>query len=91
MDESIHKLVAGRYVQVLLECRDLVKALAEQILGPKAPTLIKKIDELHARYGEACWEHLDEVNMTARLFYGEVVAEKLKTEISNLIQQTKKS
>ena len=90
IEEAIEKLAAGTYIEVSRECLDMVKALAEQLLGPKAPTLLKKIDELHAKHGDACWEHLDEVNKTARLFYGEVVAEKLKTEISRLISEAKK-
>jgi hypothetical protein len=90
IEEAIEKLAAGKYIEVSRECIDMVKALAEQILGPKAPTLLKKIDELHAKHGDACWEHLDEVNKTARLFYGEVVAEKLRTEISRLISEAKK-
>ncbi len=90
IEEAIAKLAAGTYIEVSRECLDMVKALAEQMLGPKAPTLIKKIEELHAKHGDACWEHLDDVDKTARLFYGEVVAEKLKTEIARLIRETKK-
>jgi hypothetical protein len=90
IEEAIEKLSAGKYIDISQKCIDMVKALAEQILGPKAPTLLKKIDELHAKHGDACWDHLDEVNKTARLFYGEVVAEKLKTEISRLISEAKK-
>ena len=90
IEEAFGKLIAGAYIEVSRECIDMVKSLAEQLLGPKAPTLIKKIEELHAKHGDACWEHLDEVDKTARLFYGEVVAEKLKTEISRLISEAKK-
>ncbi len=90
IEEAIEKLVAGTYIEVSRECIDMVKALAEQLLGPKAPTLLKKIDELHAKHGDACWDHLDEVDKTARLFYGEVVADKLKTEIARLIREAKK-
>ncbi len=90
IEEAIAKLAAGTYIEVSRECLDMVKALAEQMLGPKAPTLIKKIEELHAKHGDACWEHLDDVDKTARLFYGEVVAEKLKTEFTRLIREAKK-
>ena len=90
IEEAIEKLIAGAYIEVSRQCIDMVKGLAEQLLGPKAPTLIKKIEELHAKHGDACWEHLDEVDKTARLFYGEVVAEKLKTEITRLIRAAKK-
>lgn len=90
VEESIQKLLAGKYVEISRECIDMVKALAEQMLGLKAPTLLKKIDELHAKHGDACWEHLDDLDKTARLFYGEVVAENLKKEISRLIREAKK-
>jgi len=90
VEESVQKLLAGKYVEISRECIDMVKALAEQMLGLKAPTLLKKIDELHARHGDACWEHLDDLDKTARLFYGEVVAENLKKEISRLIREAKK-
>lgn len=89
-EEAMEKLAVGRYIEVSRECIDLVKSLAEQMLGPKAPTLVKKIDELHAKHGDACWDHLDEVDKTARMFYGEIVAEKLKTEIANLLREAKK-
>jgi hypothetical protein len=90
IEEAIARLVAGTYIEVSRECIDMVKALAEQLLGPKAPTLLKKIDDLHAKHGDACWDHLEEVDKTARLFYGEVVADKLKTEIARLVRQAKK-
>lgn len=90
IEDAIAKLVAGTYIEVSRECIDMVKALAEQMLGPKAPTLIKKIEELHARYGDACWDHMDDVDKTARLFYGAVVADKLKTEIARLLREAKK-
>ena len=90
VEESVQKLLAGKYVEISRECIDMVKALAEQMLGLKAPTLLKKIDELHARHGDACWEHLDDLDKTARLFYGWVVAKNLKKEISRLIREAKK-
>ncbi len=90
IEEAIEKLVSGEYVEVSRECIDMVRALAERLLGPKAPTLLKKLDELHAKHGDACWDHVDELDKTARLFYGEVVAEQLKTEIARLVRDAKK-
>lgn len=91
IEDSLHKLVTGDYIEVSHQCRDVIKALAEQMLGPKAPTMIKKLDELHTKYGEACWEHVDEIDKMARLFYGEVVAENLKKEIMRLVREAKKN
>jgi hypothetical protein len=90
LDEAIQKLFGGNFIQVSRECKDLIKALAVQMLGAKAPTLTKKIDDLHAKYGEQCWEHLDEVDKLARLFYGEVIADRLKLEISKILRETGK-
>jgi hypothetical protein len=90
LDEAIQKLFSGTFIHVSKECKDLVKDIAEQMLGAKAPILTKKIEDLHAKYGDQCWEHLDEVEKLARMFYGEVVANNLKTEISKLIRETKK-
>jgi hypothetical protein len=91
LEDSLQRLSGGNYVQIARECKDLVKGLAEQMLGAKAPTLIKKIEEIHAKYGDACWDHLDELDKTARLFYGEVVADNLKAEIAKNIRETKKN
>ncbi len=91
LEDSLQRLFGGSYVQIAGECKDLVKGLAEQMLGTKAPTLIKKIEEIHAKYGNACWEHLDELDRTARLFYGEVVSNNLKAEIAKIIRETQKS
>lgn len=91
LEDSLQRLFGGSYVQIARECKDLVKGLAEQMLGTKAPTLVKKIEEIHAKYGDACWDHLDELDKTARLFYGEVVASNLKTEIAKIIRETKKA
>ena len=60
------------------------------MLGAKSATLIKKIDDLHAKYGDQCWEHLDEVDKIARMFYGEVVADQLKQEIAKILRETRK-
>jgi hypothetical protein len=46
---------------------------------------------VHAKYGDACWDHLDELDKTARLFYGQEVANKLRIEIEKIISETKKS
>jgi len=89
-DESIQKLLLGGYIKISRECKDLVKSLALQMLGPKAPTIITKIEEMHTKYGDACWTHLDELDRTARLFYGEVIANDLKTGIEKIIRETKK-
>lgn len=91
LEESLQRLYTGNYVEIAHDCKDLVKGLAEKMLGTKAPTLIKKIEEIHAKYGNACWEHLDELDKTARLFYGEVVASNLKAEIEKIIRETKKA
>jgi hypothetical protein len=90
LDDAIQRLFAGSFVEVTRDCKDLIKALAEQMLGPKSPTLLKKIDELHARYGEQCWEHLDELEKLARMFYGEVIADQLKLEFSKILRETKR-
>lgn len=90
LDEAIQKLFAGSYIQISRECKDLVKALAQQVLGAKAPTLLKKIDDLHAKYGDQCWEHLDEVDKVARMFYGEIIADQLKREITGILREARK-
>ncbi len=88
-DEALNMLITGEYIAVSMECKDIVMQLVRQMLGPKAPTLIKKIDEMHSKYGEACWEHIDELDKTARLFYGEVIADKLKIEITRILSEIK--
>ncbi len=90
LEDSLQRLFGGNYVQITRECLDLVKSLAEQMLGPKSPIFVKKIDEMHAKYGEACWDHIEELDKTARLFYGKVVADNLKTEIAKILRETKK-
>jgi hypothetical protein len=88
LDESLERLVSTGFVNVTRSCRSLVIALAEHRLGPKASTLVKKIDELHGKYGESCWAHLDELYKTARLFYGGEEADYLKREITRILQET---
>lgn len=90
LDDAIQKLFSGNFIQVSRECKDLIKGVAEQMLGSKSATLIKKIDDLHARYGEQCWDHLDEVEKLTRMFYGEVVADQLKAEISKILREVRK-
>lgn len=90
LEESMQKLFAGHFIQATRDCHDLVKSMVQQMLGPKAPTLLKKIDDMQAAYGDACWEHLDELEKTARMFYGEVVATDLKSQITRLVQESKK-
>ncbi len=91
LDEAMERLFSGGYLELSHQCVDLVKALVQQMLGPKAPTLLKKIDEIHAKYGDACWDHVEELNKTARMFYGEVLAENLRTEINRLVLGSKKT
>lgn len=90
LEESIQKLVTGGYVNVSQDCKDIVKSLILQSLGPKSPTLLKKLDELHAKYGDQCWDHIEELDKVARLFYGEVVAQNLKADIGKIIQGTRR-
>ncbi len=90
LDEAMQRLFDGGFVEVTPGCRDQITALAQRMLGVKAQTLIKKIDELHGRYGDRCWDHLDEVNRLARLFYGEVVAARLQREIERILRETSK-
>jgi len=89
LDDGMERLFSGGYLEISHQCINLVKALVQQMLGPKASTLLKKLDEMHAKYGDVCWDHIDELNKTARMFYGEVLAEKLKTEISRLVQKSR--
>jgi len=91
LEEALQRLLTGNFIQISRECRDLIKPLARQMLGSKALTLINKIDELHARYGDTWRDHIDDVYKTARLFYGEVVADSLRTEISKILRETRKT
>ncbi len=89
-DEFARKLIEGGYIHISQNCMDIVTSLVQQMLGPKAPTLLKKINDLHAKYGDQCWDHLAELDKTARLFYGEEIAEQLRTNISKIVQETRK-
>jgi len=91
LEDALQRLYSGNFIHISRECKDLIKALAQLMLGPKAPLFINKIDEIHAKYGDFCWDHLGELDKTARLFYGEVVADKLKTEIAKIISKTNKT
>ncbi len=90
LDAAMEKIFEGGFAAVAQDCKDLIAAAARQILGEKSQTLIKKIDELHARYGDQCWEHLNDIDKVARLFYGEIVADRLKLEIGKILRETKK-
>ena len=90
LDEAMERLFSGGYLEISQQCIVLVKSLVQQMLGPKDLTLLKKLDEMHTKYGDACWDHMDELDKTARMFYGEVLAKNLKTEISRLVQGSKK-
>jgi len=87
--DAFQKLLAGQYVHISEDCTSIITTLVQQMLGPKAPSLLKKIEEMHVKYGQHCWGHMDELDKTARLFYGEVVAEKLQTEIAKIVRETK--
>ncbi len=90
LEESLQRLFDGSFIQISRECKDLIISLAQQLLGPKAPTLIKKIEDMHAKYGDTCWDHLEDLYKTARLFYGEVLADNLKAEITKILRESGK-
>jgi propanediol dehydratase large subunit len=89
LEDAIQKLIKGGFVQVAQDCRDVIKEIIQRTLGNTAPSLLKKIDELHAKHGENCWQHIGELDKAARLFYGEVVADKLKAEITQVLSEAK--
>lgn len=91
LEETIQWLLTGHFIQISRACKDLVKTVTQQMLGPKSHALIKKIDDMHTRYGDDCWDHIDELDKTARLFYGDVIADKLKTEFAKIMSETKKT
>jgi len=79
------------YLTASRSCKDLVKDIALKQLGTaKAATILRKIDELHAKYGEGCWEHLDELDKAARLFYGETIAQNLRNDIVRIVREATK-
>ncbi len=91
LEEAISKLLAEEYITSSRSCRDLVKDIALKQLGSaKAATIIRKIDELHSKYGDACWDHLDELDKAARLFYGETTAQSLRTDILKVVREASK-
>jgi hypothetical protein len=49
-DESVQKLIGGGYIDVSQNCMNIVTSLVQQMLGPKASTLLKKIDDMHAKW-----------------------------------------
>ena len=91
LDEAIAKLTGEEYLITTISCRDLVKDIAVKQLGSaKAATLLRKIDDLHAKYGDACWDHLDDLDKAARLFYGETIAENLRADIAKVVSEARK-
>lgn len=90
LEESISRLVTKGYVQVDRSCKAQIKEIAERILGAKSPSITRKLDEMQAKYGDACWQHLDELDKTARLFLGADLADKLKAEIQVVLSEQKK-
>lgn len=90
LDQSLQTLLAGDYVQRSSDCKEVVASLLKEMLGPKSPSLLKKLDEVHAKYGDSCWEHLDDIEKTARLFYGGVIADALKADIARIVREYRK-
>lgn len=86
LEESITTLMNEGYVRLSQDCRDIIKESSYKILGAKSPTINRKIDELHTKYGDACWSHLDELDKSARLFYGADVADKLMIEFARILK-----
>ena len=86
LEEAITKLTDEGYVKLAQDCRDIIKDAAIKILGAKSPTINRKIDELHGKYGDGCWTHLDELDKAARLFYGADLAENLKQEFVRILK-----
>ncbi len=88
LEQSIAKLLDEGYVSANRSCKDLVKDIAVKRLGSaKAATIIRKIEEIHAKYGDACWDHLDELDKAARLFYGETIARELHLDIEKIVRE----
>ena len=85
LEDAIKKLSGEGYMTLSQDCRDIIKDAAIRILGAKSPTINRKIDELHTKYGNACWSHLDELDKAARLFYGSALADNLKQEFSKIL------
>ncbi len=91
LEEAITKLMNEGYLTASRSCKDLVKDIALKQLGTaKAATILRKIDELHAKYGEGCWDHLDELDKAARLFYGETIAQNLRNDIVRIVREATK-
>jgi hypothetical protein len=90
LEESINTLVKDGFISMDRDCKDIVKGIAQKVLGAKAPTITRKIDEMHRKYGEACWDHMDELDKAARLFYGEGLASNLRAEIEKSLAEHRK-
>lgn len=86
LEEAIKKLTDEGYLNLAQDCRDIIKDAAVRMLGAKSPTINRKIDELHTKYGDGCWTHLDELDKAARLFYGSVLADDLKQEFVRILK-----
>jgi hypothetical protein len=87
LEEAIAKLTNEGYVMLAQDCREIIKDAALKILGAKSPTINRKIDELHAKYGDGCWTRLGELDKAARLFYGADLAENLKKEFIRILKE----
>ncbi|MDH4161739.1 MAG: hypothetical protein OEW15_03495 [Nitrospirota bacterium] len=90
LEDGIQRLVSEGFIDIGKACTDIVKELVNNQLGTKSATLLRKIDEMHGKYGDTCWEHLDELNKAARLFYGEIVAQNLTSEITKILKDAKR-
>lgn len=87
LEDGISRIISSGYVQIDQSCKDIIKQIAERILGVKSPSITRKLDEMQAKYGETCWQHLDELDKAARLFYGADLADKLKAEIRKVLDE----
>ncbi len=76
------------YDKIPRERIELVKSMVQQTLGPKSDRLIRKIDELHAQYGEQCCDRIEELDEIAQIFYGKLVAKNLIAEIDRIVRET---
>ena len=90
LEDAIARLCGEGYVSLDRGCTDIIRDLVNNQLGAKGSTILRKVDDMHSKYGETCWEHLDELDKAARMFYGEVVAGKLTAEIAKVLRDVKK-
>jgi len=87
LEDALKKLTDEGYINLAQDCRDLIKDAAVRMLGAKSPTINRKIDELYTKFGDECWTHMDELDKAARLFYGSVLADKLKQELNSILKK----